>query len=175
MCCRSDDECRSVRPIQLHNAYDVETVAIYYRWHPLFGLTLPVRMRRKDRASQLIYCESGGKIYPIPSWMLRPECSQLLLGPPLISAEALGELHDLLRSLPTRGDCDKAFVNSSPKEGVDETIGKITLPANEPPTPQRTCNGNCRRAAKRIDHRSDGTTHQRSERRKRASRKRRRG
>ena len=33
--------------------------------------------------------------------MLSPECSQLLLGPPLISAEALGELHDLLTNLLT--------------------------------------------------------------------------
>jgi hypothetical protein len=86
-------------------------------------------MRRKDRAGQRIYCESDGKIYAVPSWMLSPECSQLLLGPPLISAEALGELHDLLTSLPIHADCDKASQNSPPKESVDETIGKITLPA----------------------------------------------
>src|SRR5260370_30207970 len=113
------------------------------------------------------------------SWMLSPECSQLLLVPPLISAEALGELHDLLTSLPIHADCDKASQNSPTKESVDETIGKITLPANEPP-PQRTCNSNWRRAAQRIDHDADGTTHPRSGRRKRvprkrASRKRRRG
>ena len=107
----------SLAPIQLHNAYAVETVTIYYRWHPLFGLTLPVRMRRKDRAGQRIYCESDGKIYPVPSSMLSPECSQLLLGPPLISADALGELHDLLRSLPLHADCDRASLNTSPKEG----------------------------------------------------------
>src|SRR5438477_474510 len=35
-------------------------------------------MRRKDRAGQRIFCESDGKIYPVPSWMLSPECSQLL-------------------------------------------------------------------------------------------------
>src|SRR5213076_3340074 len=122
--CPWGSECFFPPPIQLHNAYDFETVTIYYRWHPLFGLTVPVRMRRKDRAGQRIYCESDGKIYPIPSWMLSPECSQLLLGPPLISAEALGELHDLLKSLPIRGGCDKASLNSSPKEGIDETIGK---------------------------------------------------
>lgn len=178
--CPLGNGCCFLRPIELHNAYAVETVTICYRWHPLFGLTLPVRMRRKDRAGQRIYCESDGKIYPVPSWMLSPECSQLLLGPPLISAEALGELHDLLTSLPIHDDCDKASLKSPPKEGVDETIGKITLPANESPTPQRTCNNNSRRAAKRIDHGADGTTHPRSgrrkrPRRKRASRKRRRG
>lgn len=179
-CCRSDRECCFPPPIELHNAYAVETVTIYYRWHPLFGLTLPVRMRRKDRAGQCIYCESEGRIYPVPSWMLSPECAQLLLGPPLVSAEALAELHDLLTRLPIHADCDKASQNSPPKEGVDETIGNITLPANESSTPQRTRNRNWRRAAQRIDHRADGTTHQRSARRKRvrrkrASRKRRRG
>src|SRR5437660_1740765 len=177
---RLDNECSLPLPIELHNAYAVETVTIYYRWHPLFGLTLPVRMRRKDRAGQRIFCESDGKIYPVPSWMLSPECSQLLLGPPLISTEALGELHDLLTSLPIHADCDKASQNSPPKESVDETIGKITLLANESPTPQRTCNSNWRRAAQRIDHGADGITHPRSGRRKRvrrkrASRKRRRG
>jgi hypothetical protein len=60
--------------------------------------------------------------------MLSPECSQLLLGPPLISAEALSELHDLLTSLPIQADCDKASLNSSPKEGVDETIAKSLYP-----------------------------------------------
>ena len=171
MCCRWDDEYPFAPPIELHNAYAVETVTIYYRWHPLFGLTLPVRMRRKVRAGQRIYCESDGKIYPVPSWMLSPECSQLLPGPPLISAEALGELHDLLTSLPIHADCDKASQNSPPKEGVDETIGKITLPANESPTPQRTCDSNWPRAAQRIDHCAAGTTHQRSGRRKRVRRK----
>jgi len=91
-------------------------------------------MRRKDRTGQRIYCESDGKIYPIPRWMLSPECSKFSLGPPLISAEALGELHDLLTSLPIHADCDKASLNSPPKEGVDETIGKTTLPANESST-----------------------------------------
>ena len=161
--------------MQLHNAYAVETVTIYYRWHPLFGLTLPVRMRRKERVGLRIYCESDGKIYPVPSWMLSPECSQLLLGPPLISADALGELHDLLRSLPLHADCDRASLNASPKEGVDEAIGKITLPANESSTPRRV-NGQSRRAAERTDHRFGGATNQRSgTRRKRAGRNRRRG
>jgi hypothetical protein len=90
-------------------------------------------MQRRDRAGQRIYCESDGKIYPVPSWMLSPECSQLSLGPPLTSAEALAELHELLTSLPIHADCDKASLNSPPKEGVDETIGKITPPANELP------------------------------------------
>ena len=81
------DECSHLPPIQLHNAYDFETVTIYYRWHPLFGLSLPVRKRRKDRDGECIYCESDGKIYPLPSWMLSPECSQFSLGAALVSTE----------------------------------------------------------------------------------------
>ena len=148
------------RPIQLHNAYDFETVNIYYRWHPLFGFSLRVRTRRKgNHGEDRIYCESDGKIYPVPSWMLSPECSHFSLGPALVSTEALSELHDLLTSLPMHVDCDKASLNSSPKEGVDEAIGKTTLPANESSTLERACNSNSRRTAKRTDHRSDGTTH----------------
>ena len=161
--------------MQLHNAYAVETVTIYYRWHPLFGLNLPVRMRREDRAGQRIYCESDGKIYPIPSWMLSPECLQLLLGPPLISAEALSELHDLLRSLPLHADCDRASLNASPKEGADEAIGKITVPANESSTLQCAGNGSSRGAGERTDHGSDGTPHTRSGSQERGACKRRRG
>lgn len=163
------------RPTQLHNAYVVETVTIYYRWHPLFGLTLPVRARRKGRLGERVYCESDSKIYPIPSWMLSPECSQLLLGPPLISAEALCELHDLLTSLPVHANCDRASLKSLPKEGVDEAIGKITPSTNKSSTPQRTYNSSGRHTAKRIDNRSDGTANRRSRNGKRATGKRRRG
>src|SRR5438309_6461357 len=83
--------------------------------------------------------------------------------------------YDLLTSLPIHVECDKAGLNSSPKEGVDETISKATLPANESSTLQRACNSNCRRAAERTDQRSDGTTDQRSGSKKRAAWKRRRG
>ena len=53
--------------------------------------------------------------------MLSPECSPFSLGPPLLSTQALSELHALLTSLPIRASLN------SPKEGVDETIGKATL------------------------------------------------
>ena len=174
MCCRSDDECRSVRPIQLHNAYDLESVTVYYHWHPLCGLSLPVRSRRKDRGDERIYCELDGKIYPLPNWMLSPECSQFSVGPPVISAEALVELRELLTSLPLQADCAKASPHSSPKEGVDETIGETSLCTDESLALQYADNRNARRP-KGPDPRSCGTTHQGSGRKKRAARKRRKG
>ena len=105
-------------------------------------------MRRKDRDDERIYCESAGKIYPLPSWMLSPECLQFSLGPPLISVEALAELHDVLTSLPIHADYDKASLNLFPKEGVDETIGKAALPTDESSALQRACNNNSGRATK---------------------------
>ena len=113
----------------------ISRLYIYYRWHPLFGLSLPVRKRRKDPDGDRVFCESDGKLYPVPSWMLSPECSQFALGPALLSTgpairgtKALSELHDLLTSLPMHVDCDKPSLNSSPKEGVDEAIGKAIYP-----------------------------------------------
>src|SRR5580658_3482279 len=162
-------------PIKLHNAYDFETVTIYYRWHPLFGLSLPVRARRKDGGGERIYCESDGRIYSLPGWMLSPECLQFSLGPAVISTEALSDLHDLLASLPLPADCDKAGLNSSPKEGLDETTGKATLPANESSAIPPACHGSSQRAAERTDQRSDGTTNQRGGSKEPATWKRSRG
>jgi hypothetical protein len=92
---------------------------------------------------------------------LSPECSQFSLGPAVVSSEALSELHDLLASLPLPADWDKAGLNSSPKEGLDETSGKATLPANESSALPPGCHGNSQRAAEGTDQRSDGTTNQR--------------
>jgi hypothetical protein len=174
-CCPLGSECFFPPPIELDNAYDFETVTIYYRWHPLFNSSLPVRSRRKNGNGDRIYCESNGKIYPIPIWMLSPECSQFSLGPPLISVKALLELRDLFASLPLHADCDKSPPNSSSKEEADEAIGKTALPADESSNRQRTTSSDSRRPAKGTNHRSDGTIHQRSARKNRAARKRRRG
>jgi len=128
--CRWDDEYRFGRPIQLHNAYDFESVTIYYRWHPLCGLScLFVRVEKTATANASIASQTAN--LSLPSWMLSHECSQFSLGPPLISAEALVELRELLASLRLHADCDKASPHSSPKEGIDETIGKAALSADE--------------------------------------------
>src|SRR6266478_10175641 len=174
MCCRWGDEYRSRLPIKLDNAYDFETVTIYYRWHPLFNCSLPVRSRRKNRDGDRIYCESNGKIYPLPTWMLSPECSQFALGPPLISVKALSELRDLFASLPVHADCDRASLHAIPKEAVDEAIGKAALPADEPSARQCAASGKSRGPARGSHRRSGGTTNRRSGRKARAARKRRR-
>ena len=120
---------------------DFETVTIYYRWHPLFGKSLPVRKRRRDGDCEHIYCDVDGKIYPIPSWMVSPECSQFSLGPSLVSVRALFKLRDLLAGLPLPADCDRASLQATAaQEGIDEAIGKATLPADEPSAEQCAAN-----------------------------------
>jgi hypothetical protein len=107
--------------------------------------------------------------------MLSPVCLQSPLAPPLLSTEALSELHDLLASLPIPFGCDRACLNSSPKEGIDEANDKAAPPTNESSTLQRAGNSNPRRAAGRTDQRPDGTANPGSGSQKRAARKRRRG
>ena len=106
--------------------------------------------------------------------MLRPECSQFSLGPPLISVDALVELRELLISLPLRTDCDKASPTVISQGGVDETIGEAALSTNEPSALQCASNSNAQRPAKGTVPGSDGATYQGSGSKKRAANKRRR-
>src|SRR5208337_3998191 len=110
------------------------------------------------------YCEVNGKIYPIPNWMLSPECSQFSLGPPLISIKALLELRDLFASLPLPADCDSASLHAIPKEAIDEA----TLSADEPAARQCAARRKSGGPVRGPHCRSDGTPHQRSGRKTRA-------
>ena len=105
---------------------------MYYRWHPLFGLSLPVHKRRKIRTGEQVSCQlPDGTQCSVPSWMLRPECAQFSFGPPLISVEALHELRHLLTAWQISATCDKALLGSPTKEEGDETISEATQAADE--------------------------------------------
>src|SRR6266581_3890654 len=120
------DTSRAPPRAQSHNAHSLETVTVYYRWHPLFGLGLPVRRRQQDRDGERLLCQSpDDRLVSLPSWMCSPECLQFLLGPPLISVEALTELRALLDVWQTSSGC------LSRKEEADETIGHATPAADE--------------------------------------------
>ena len=115
-----------------HNAHSLEIVTVYYRWHPLFGLSLPVHKRRKIRSGEQVSCQlPDGTQCSVPSWMLRPECAQFSFGPPLISVEALHELRHLLTAWQISATCDKALLGSPTKEEGDETISEATQAADE--------------------------------------------
>src|ERR1039457_7141549 len=120
------------RPARSHNAHSLETVTVYYRWHPLFGLSLPVCRRSQHREGERIYCQApDGRICLLPSWMLSPECSRFLLGPPWVSLAALGELHDLLSAWQAPPPCDKASPRLTRKEACSEEISETTQQADE--------------------------------------------
>src|SRR5438093_11641588 len=88
------------QPDGSHNAHNLETVTVYYRWHPLFGLVLPVWRRSKYCDGERIYCKApDGRICVLPEWMLRPECEQLCLGSALVSVNALVQLYNSPRYL----------------------------------------------------------------------------
>jgi hypothetical protein len=62
---------------QLHNAAHFERVTVYYRWHPFFGLSLPIRKRKKDFSGEQIFCHlPDDVICSFPAWMFSPECTQ---------------------------------------------------------------------------------------------------
>jgi len=66
----------------------------------------------------------------LPAWMLRAACAAFVIGPPLISADALRELRDLLNALPSGPECDKASLK--PKEGRHEVSAKVSARATQP-------------------------------------------
>ena len=105
---------------------------MYYRWHPLFGLSLPVRKRRRTRDGEQVLCQvPDGTLCSIPDWMFRPECAQFSFGAPLISVEALCELQRLVVASQTQSASSKALLKSSGKEEGNEAIGKATHSADE--------------------------------------------
>ena len=107
-------------------------MTVYYRWHPLFGLSLPVHKRRRNRYGERVSCQlPDGRLCSIPNWMLRPECAQFSFGSPLISVEALYELRDVLTALQPPASCGKALLKSPAKEGGDETTSEATQPTTD--------------------------------------------
>ena len=85
---------------QSHNAHHFEKVTVYYRWHPLFGQSLPVQKRQKDRHGEYIFVRlPDDTTCGLPKWMFSCECAEFVIGSPLIAGDALLELRDLLTRL----------------------------------------------------------------------------
>jgi hypothetical protein len=149
-----------------HNAHCFEIVTVYYRWHPFFGLSLPVHKRRKTRSSgERVCCQlPDGTLCSVPSWMLRPECAHFSFGAPLISVEALSEVRHLLTAWQTPATCGKPLLKSPAKEGGDETISEATQAADESATFQRARDQSSQPQAKGTGAYAHGTTRQRGPR-----------
>lgn len=144
-----------------HNAHGLKSARVYYRWHPLFGLTLPIRRRERRREGESLVCESpSGRLLSLPCWMCSPECLQFSLGSPLISTAALDELRALLDVCHTSSDCDKASCRLPQKEDADEKIRNAAGPADESVATRRSA-ARSLRPTKGTDACSGRTTYKR--------------
>jgi hypothetical protein len=133
-------------------------VTVYYRWHPFFGLSLPVRKRKKDFSGEQIFCQlPDDVICSFPAWMFSPECTQHSLGSPLIAVEALVELHELLAAVQVSSRCDKALSKQTRKEEGNEaaraTRRACELAADELDTPGSASDKLAGRSTKRTSPR----------------------
>lgn len=97
--------------------------------------------------------------------MLRPECAQFSFGAPLISVEALAELHRVLAAAQIPSDGGKALLQSSGEEEGHETIGEATHPADESTASGRTGNDSGRQA-KGVGAKAYGDANQRGPRKR---------
>jgi hypothetical protein len=119
-----------------HNAHlfsQFEIVTVYYRWHPLYGQSLPVRRRQRFPNGEQVFVQlDSGAACALPEWMLNATCAALIIGPPLIAGDALVELRDLLSGLPSGPECDKASLKLQPKEGRNEVSAEVSIHATQP-------------------------------------------
>jgi hypothetical protein len=133
-------------------------VTVYYRWHPLAGQKLIVHGRVNRNGERVLCHLPDGTVGSLPAWMLRAESSELALGKPLVSVDALRELRDLLSALQASIGCGKASLKILPeKEGNDETAeAKHTATASTVPAtgPAGDFTGS---QTKRSDKRTGGT------------------
>ena len=122
---------------QSHNAHhfgQFGTATVYYRWHPLYGQSLPVWKRQRLPYGEVVFVqlENGGTL-ALPAWMLSATCAAFVIGPPLISTSALLELRDLLSALTPGPECDKASLKLPPQEGRNEISAEVSPRTTQPP------------------------------------------
>jgi hypothetical protein len=135
---------------------------VYYRWHPLFGQSLPVHKRRRNNNREQVFCRlPDGRLCSLPDWMLNPECEHFFLGSPVVSIEALRKLHSLLTACQVRSTCGNALLESPAKEGGNETTSEAIQAADESAASRRTRDRSSRPQAKGIGTYTDGDTNQR--------------
>ena len=123
--------CRC-RASQLHNAHHFQTVTVYYRWHPLYGQTLAVWRRTRNRHGEHVFCRlPDDTLCALPVWMFDPACAESTLGPAVIAVDALSALRDLLDALRGVDGGGQASSLRSPREEVDEATD-TTISSDHP-------------------------------------------
>lgn len=150
---------------QSHNAHHFEMVTVYYRWHPLFGQSLPVQKRQKDRHGDYIFVRlPNDTTCGLPKWMFSSECAEFVIGSPVIAVDALLELRDLLSVLRAKPECDKPSLRPMPKEGKNEGTAEAASSATPSsaigPGTDRTPRPQRRRTRPRAGGTSDRSSQQ---------------
>ena len=109
------------------------TATVYYKWHPLAGQNLEVHKRKKDESGEYVFVRLPDEtICGLPAWMFHPACAEFVVGPPLISIEALTELRGVLAELRTSPACDMASVKQLATEVPNEASTRFTSPTVQP-------------------------------------------
>lgn len=111
----------------------------------------------KNRYGEQLFCELADRtICALPAWMFDPECAKFSIGSPLVCADAMRELRDVLSTWQAAHDWDKASQEQSPREVVRESTGEAVAPAVTPAARRCPQGTDTRRKTKRTSHGSDG-------------------
>src|SRR2546426_11456095 len=101
---------------QLHDAHHFQRITVTYRWHPLYGESLPVCGGKRDRYGEHFFCRlPDDTICLLPAWMFDSANRKSAIGPPVIAIEALAALRDLLTTVRAAG-ASGSSLRSAPED-----------------------------------------------------------
>jgi hypothetical protein len=87
--------------ISAHNTLSADNtdVQVFYRFHPLHGVTLRILRRPKRGDGAVCVMDPAGRRLKIPVWMLLPECAEITISQqPHLGQQALLSLASLIAS-----------------------------------------------------------------------------
>ena len=91
-------------PVPVHSAHVGQVYRVHYRWHAYFGADVRVfRTFNRDDGQHVGLERDPGIAILAPAWILDASvCQGFDLGKPVVSTEALCDLHSVLRHLGFR-------------------------------------------------------------------------
>ncbi len=150
-------------PITSHSTYRFSFVTIEYRWHPFHGRRVHARDAGRRDGILLLVDGDPHVARKLPEWMCDPAvCRPMTLGPPLVAADALSELSDVLAVLlPNR---TARTSSASPEMEAAGEPTHFTTASSTSPEPAivgagRAALGGVGASARRSSARSPGAGH----------------
>src|SRR5207249_4149433 len=130
---RSDGHGRPGRV--LHTAHRTEVRVVSYRWHPLAGREVTVRLG--DRYRRGLRCQTAeqpDRYVFVPAWMFdAPRCARMRIDPkPHVSLVALVALRHLLDDTRSASGVDSPRVSTAPPPHEEERAGSAIGAAGDP-------------------------------------------